>query len=144
MITGLVQAADDGGGGGGMGGMTLLFLGLFAFIGLTWFLNNRKSRAQADLRSSLAPGDEVMTASGLFATVVRADGDVLVLETSPGVEQRWARAAIMRKVPPVLPEVEQENADDSIQDAIDDPDFDEFEVPDDASSLDPDPDDSKS
>ncbi|MCL2467897.1 MAG: preprotein translocase subunit YajC [Micrococcales bacterium] len=146
MLTGLAQEASAGG-GGGFGGMLPFILILFAIFAVPWFLNNRKNRTMGDMRSTLAPGDEVMTGSGLFATVVRADGDVMVLETSPGVEQRWARAAIVRKVGPPLPEVCEETDDVRAEDQpdLDASDIDEFEVPDDVSSLDPDiPDDKKS
>ncbi|MCL2849281.1 MAG: preprotein translocase subunit YajC [Micrococcales bacterium] len=122
----------------------ILIVVLFAVM---WFVNHRKQRTVGEMRNTLAPGDEVMTGSGLFATVVSADGDVLVLETSPGVEQRWARAAVLRKVGPVLVEPAAAEAaaeagapawgwsDNDDPDA--DPDIDEFEVPDDVSSLDP-------
>ncbi len=57
-------------------------------------------RAQAEL----APGREVMTTAGLYATVVDVAEDSVRLEIAPGVTARFARAAIARTVdPPALP-----------------------------------------
>ncbi len=109
---------------------------VIAGMGMLWLMtrNQRKQqRAQMEMRNTIAPGDEVMTGAGLYGTVVSADGDVIVLQTSPGVEQRWARGAILRKVDPQpMGEEEPEAVDDA------EPGLDEFEVPDDASGLDPD------
>lgn len=133
MLTGLAQASS--GGGGGLGGGTTFLIIIVGFVALLWLMSSRtrkQQRNQSDMRNNLAPGDEVMTGSGLYGTVVSADGDVIVLQTSPGVEQRWARAAILRKVDPVLPDVPEREtiAED------DEPGLDEFEVPDDPSGLD--------
>ncbi|MCL2089812.1 MAG: preprotein translocase subunit YajC [Micrococcales bacterium] len=130
MLTGLAQEAS--GGSGGLGFMFwVVLIGGGALLWTTFSRSRKLQRGQVDVRNSLAPGDEVMTGSGLYGTVVSADGDVIVLETSPGVEQRWARAAVARKVDP-LPEETDPGA------VEDEPEFDEFEVPDDPSSLDPD------
>jgi preprotein translocase subunit YajC len=58
-----------------------------------------RQRSQAQLMSNLTPGQKVMTTSGLFATVVGIEDDALVLETSPGVTSRWAKAAVSRIIP---------------------------------------------
>lgn len=55
-----------------------------------------RTRAAAELREQLAPGLEVMTTSGLFATVVSVEDDSVVLEVSPGVTMRFAKAAVAR------------------------------------------------
>ncbi|GAA3821335.1 preprotein translocase subunit YajC [Cellulomonas soli] len=129
----------------------ILILGL-AFVAL-WLMTGRSRKQQresADFRANLAEGDEVMTASGLFGTVVDVEDDVITLESTPGSRTRWLRAAIAKKVdPPLVDEVE----DDELDDEGDEPDEDEvpsddevIEVPDDLSSLtdgrdDQDPDD---
>jgi preprotein translocase subunit YajC len=63
-----------------------------------WLLIIRPSRARArqqqQLQSELAPGLEVMTTSGLLATVSAVEDDVVVLEVSPGVTMRWKKAAV--------------------------------------------------
>ena len=142
MLTGLAQAASSGS-GGGYGG-ALFWVIVIGILAVMWMMTGRtrkQQRLQVDMRNNLAPGDEVMTGAGLYGTVVSADGDVIVLETSPGVQQRWARGAIVRKVDPDVPSEEVVEEDEP---ELDEPEGDEFEVPDDASSLDPDgPDDKK-
>lgn len=82
-----------------LGALLPLVIILLAF----WLLIIRpartRTRAQAQLLSQLTPGQEVMTTSGLYATVAAVEDDVLVLEASPGVRTRWAKAAVARIVP---------------------------------------------
>ena len=68
-------------------------------IGLVmWNARNRQKREVEDLRmrTEVVPGTEVMTTSGLYGrvTAVHADDDTVTLAISPGVEGRWAFAAI--------------------------------------------------
>lgn len=67
------------------------------------FLSARKQKRafqeQQQLQSSLAPGDRVMTTSGLYATVVDAEDDTTIeLEIAPGVVTTWVRAAVREKI----------------------------------------------
>lgn len=85
--------------------MDLQFLPLLIIAGLALLLIlnfRRQRRVIADaqrLQSSLAPGDRVMTTSGLHATVVdSADETTVELEIAPGVRTRWLRAAIREKI----------------------------------------------
>ena len=68
-----------------------------------WLLIIRPARTRAkqqtQLQSSLTPGQEVMTTSGLFATVAAVEDNAIILETSPGVRTRWTKAAIGKVVP---------------------------------------------
>ena len=124
-------------------------------LGAMWFMT-RKSRMQqktaADFRANLAPGQEVMTGSGLFATIVAVEDDVVTLETSPGVTSRWLRPAIAKLVdPPVVDDEVDEDDDADLDeddelapdDATDESDAEvdgsQVDVPDDASSLMKDP-----
>ncbi len=110
-------------------------------LGLLWLMTRgtrKQQRNQMEMRNTLAPGDEVMTGGGLYGTVVSADGDVIVLQTSPGVEQRWARGAILRKVTPPPPDEPDSDTVDEPDLDESEPDLDEFEVPDDPSGLDAD------
>lgn len=58
--------------------------------------NRRRQVAQQMVRLHLLrPGDEVMTTSGLYGTVVRRnDDETVVLAIAPGVEVKWALAAL--------------------------------------------------
>ena len=118
--------------------MDYSFLAILAVaFGAMWLMTSRtrkQQKAAADFRSNLAPGQEVMTGSGLFATVVDIEDDVVTLETSPGVTSRWLRPAIAKLVePPVVDEDTDEDEDDTADSYEDDGS--ELEVPDDASSL---------
>jgi preprotein translocase subunit YajC len=92
----------------------------FAILLLAFWLliirpSRTRARQQAQMQERLAPGTEVMTTSGLFATVVRVDDDAVVLEASPGVTTRWAKAAVARVLTPT-----DEAADDAPDDGSDD------------------------
>ncbi len=80
-------------------------LGFLAIMLLAFWLliirpTRTRARKQAQLVNELAPGQEVMTTAGLFATVAAVEDDAVVLEAAPGVRTRWAKAAIARIVPP--------------------------------------------
>ena len=87
---------------GGSSALPLLFVILI--IGAMYFLmirpQQRRNREMQSMQSSLGPGDEVMTSSGLYGEVVEideADGTVL-LEVAPEVVLKFARGAIVKTV----------------------------------------------
>ena len=119
-------------------------------LGALWLMSNRtrkQQRTAAEFRNNLVAGDEVMTASGLLGTVVDVEDDVITLESAPGSQTRWIRAAIAKKIDPVVEETgdvdDDVEADDEVQDAVSDADRishandDVIDVPDDLSSLPP-------
>jgi preprotein translocase subunit YajC len=68
-------------------------------VGLLVLFSQRARRRQAAAESARAAaigfGSEVMTTSGLYGTVVALhDDDTVQLAIAPGVEVRWARAAL--------------------------------------------------
>jgi len=106
------------GGGGGSSSFLLIFMAL-AVVGL-FFMNSRARKRQAaatEFRSTLQPGQEVMTSSGMFGTVVAVDGDKVTLISSGGQESVWLLAAIAKLVED---EPEADVDDDGVtrQDAI--------------------------
>ena len=106
---------------------------LIAF-GAMWLMSSRtrkQQRAAADFRSHLAPGKEVMTGGGMFGTVVAVDDDIITIESTPGSQSRWLRAAIAKVIEPPVDAV-QDDAED-----VDDANDTVVDVPDDLSSLDP-------
>ncbi|MBO3087237.1 preprotein translocase subunit YajC [Cellulomonas dongxiuzhuiae] len=114
---------------------SFLVIMLLAFAAL-WFMSSRSRKQQreaADFRSNLAVGDEVMTGSGLFGTVTAIDGDVVTLESTPGSSTRWLRAAIARRSEPVVVDDEADAAPAVVEDEP------VVDVPDDLSSLPPEP-----
>jgi len=83
-------------------------LGFLAIMLLAfWLLIIRpartRARKQTQMQNELAPGQEVMTTAGLFATVAAVEDDAVVLEAAPGVRTRWSKAAVARIVPTPQP-----------------------------------------
>ena len=113
-------------------------------LGAMWLLSSRQRKAQREqlsFRDNLQPGHRVMTGSGMYGTVVEVDGDEVTLESTPGNESVWIKAAIARLVePPVDEETEvDEDAEDDVE-WRDEPGAippGRIDVPDDLSSLQP-------
>lgn len=89
----------------------LTFAPFIVLIAVFYFLlirpqRNRQKQMQS-MQSSLIPGQQVLTTSAMYATVVAVDDDAVVLEIAPGVESRFNRAAIAQVLTPVedTPEV---------------------------------------
>lgn len=95
------------------GGSSLVaFLPLLLMGGVFYFLlirpQQRRARAQRELLGSVEVGDEIVTTSGMFGTVVEIDDedDIVTLEIAPGTRIRIVRAGIGRIV------VDEVNEDD--------------------------------
>lgn len=91
----------------------ILFAVLIAFM----FFTSRKARRQQNekmaFQAELAPGQQVVTASGLVGTVVEVEGDLVTLEHAPGSVTTWVRAAVARPYEPVEEyEDDEEGVDD--------------------------------
>lgn len=107
-------------------------------LGAMWLMSSRQrkaQRAQMSFRDNLQPGQEVMTGSGLYGTVVEVEDGIVTLESSPGTHTRWALAAIARLVEPPVEDDESEDADEEWADDEDVEHHEVIEVPDDLSSL---------
>jgi len=83
------------------GGFLVLLLAMFGFM---YFLLIRPQRQQqrkhAELLNSLKPGDEVVTAGGIYGEVVQLDAERVMLEIDEDVRIAVARRAITTVVPP--------------------------------------------
>lgn len=95
----------------------LLPLLLVLVLAVPLVMSSRKQKkqqaAQQELMSSLAPGDRVMTTSGLYGTVADASGDTTIdIEIAPGVVTTWLRIAVREKVEPVV-ETDEDSADEA-------------------------------
>ena len=81
------------------------FLPIILLIVVFYFLlirpQRKRQQEQIAMQNSLTVGSRVMTTTGLFATVVGFADDDVLLEVAPGVETRWAKAAIGRVITPV-------------------------------------------
>ena len=71
----------------------LVILGVFLWL-FVIRPQRRRNVEQQRLLDSIAPGVEVLTAGGLYATVQQVDDDDVRLEIAPGVQVRAARRAI--------------------------------------------------
>lgn len=83
-------------------GSLLLILVLFALLLLASSRSRRRvQRQRQETLGRLEPGAEVVTTSGLHASVVEVlDDGTIRLETAPGQVSRWDRMAVARVQPP--------------------------------------------
>jgi preprotein translocase subunit YajC len=105
------------------GGFLVLLLVMFGFM---YFVLIRPQRAQqrrhSDLVSSLKPGDEVVTAGGIYGEVVQVDAERVMLEIDDDVRIAVARRAIASVVPPEeLERLESEDEETVVEAAKDEP-----------------------
>lgn len=88
------------------GALIIVVVGLVA----VWLLfvqpAKRRQRVQRELLETIEPGAEILTAGGLYATVVEADGDDLTIELAPGTKVRLDRRAVAAVLGPDEPEGE--------------------------------------
>ena len=79
---------------------SLLFFAviLVAFYFLIIRPQRTRARQAAQLQARLVPGVEIMTTAGMFGRVVEVHDDGVVVEVSPGVLVRFAKAAVGRIV----------------------------------------------
>ena len=75
---------------------------------LFWLLLVRPQRAgarrQQELLASLEPGDEIVSAGGLYGVIKGIDGEELEVEIADGLVVRMARGAVAGIVEPDEPE----------------------------------------
>ncbi len=85
-------------GGGGSSFAPLLFLVLIFLAVYLLFIRPARNRQRAAVgaRRQVSVGDEIITTSGLIATVAEVGDDALTLEIAPGVRVRYVPAAILR------------------------------------------------
>jgi preprotein translocase subunit YajC len=85
-----------------MSGQAIFILVLLVLF-LIWLMivrpQRRRRMYEESMIDQLRIGDEVLTAGGLFATVVRIDEDEVTVELSPGNEARLAKRAIAAVMP---------------------------------------------
>jgi preprotein translocase subunit YajC len=74
----------------------VLIIVVFGGLAVLTSRNRRRQLlTQQERTHNIAVGTDVMTTSGLYGTVVaRNDDDTLLLAVAPGVELRWAAAAL--------------------------------------------------
>jgi preprotein translocase subunit YajC len=92
-------AADSSGGTSSTIG---LLFPLILMGGVFYFLlirpQQRRQRQQRELLHSVDVGDEVLTIGGMYGTVRGIHDDEITLEVAPGVQLRFLKSAIARKL----------------------------------------------
>jgi preprotein translocase subunit YajC len=92
---------------------------IIVMLGLVWFLlirpQRRRQTEQQQLLARIAPGEEVVTAGGLYGTVREVDGDDVRLEVAPGTTVRVAKRAIAAVVPPEDEEEDEEADEEGVE-----------------------------
>jgi preprotein translocase subunit YajC len=78
--------------------MLVLVMAIFYFM-LVRPQRKRLAEHQA-LVSSLIPGDEVVTIGGVYGFVNRIEDDEVWLEVSEGIEMRFSKQAVSRRIGP--------------------------------------------
>jgi preprotein translocase subunit YajC len=90
-----------------MGGLIILVFIVILFWIAVVRPQRARSRQQQALIASIEPGDEIVSAGGLYGTVKSVEDDVLHVEIADGLEVRMARNAVAGFVE----EVEEEPAE---------------------------------
>ena len=83
-----------------MGFLIVLVIGFVLLWLLIVLPQRRRQAAHAEMIESLAPGDYVVTAGGLYGTITELGDDDLGLVIAPDVEVRVAKRAIGAVIPP--------------------------------------------
>jgi preprotein translocase subunit YajC len=81
-------------------GLVWMFVMLGAFYMLLVRPQRRQMAAHQELMRTLAVGDEVLTAGGIFGRVRAMDDTVVEVEVTPGTTLRLTRTAITRRITP--------------------------------------------
>lgn len=78
----------------------LIFGVLIVLMLLVLQRGSRQRRELAQVQQRLAPGVEVMMASGMFGTVTAVEDQVVTIESAPGQASRWDRRAVAKILTP--------------------------------------------
>ena len=93
--------------------LTIVMVVILAALVFFMFRNSRKrQKEQAETRSKMVPGAEVMTNFGLYGTLLSVDEDdnTALIETSPGHVVKVHRQVLARVVEPKTPELDDTDA----------------------------------
>jgi preprotein translocase subunit YajC len=111
------------------------FLVVVVLLGLVWLFvvlpvrrrQRQTTESHEAMQDALVPGDEIITAGGLYATVRTIEADRLEIEIAPGViatMDRRAVAAVAEDVDEDEPEPEEEPDEQELESGADRPEND--------------------
>ena len=89
------------GSGSGLGYLLVLLLP-FVLLLFIMFTQRRRSQQIQAMQASLAVGEEVVTTSGLYGTIVALDDTVVTLDVGNGQTLRYDRRAVGMRAPEVV------------------------------------------
>lgn len=97
----LAAAAPVAPGPAGGGYEPLIMLALFGaiFYFMIWRPSAKQRKEREALLANLDKGVEVITAGGLAGTVVRLEGDFVMIRVADGVEFRFSKSAVTATLP---------------------------------------------
>ncbi|MDN4615492.1 preprotein translocase subunit YajC [Leifsonia sp. F6_8S_P_1B] len=99
--------------------LTIVMVVILAALIFFMFRNSRKrQKEQAETRSKMQPGAEVMTNFGLYGTLLSIDEDdnTALIETSPGHVVKVHRQVLARVVEPTTAPVDSELSEPALAD----------------------------
>jgi preprotein translocase subunit YajC len=91
--------ASTAGPGGNMASILMLVGFVVIFYFLLWRPQAKRAKAQRDLISNLAKGDEVVTSGGLLGRINKLDDDVISLAITDTVEVKIQKNAVAGVLP---------------------------------------------
>ncbi len=99
MFTSFLATTAPSSGGGLVTLAPLLLMGVLGYF-LLIRPQQRRSRAQQALQRSVEEGDQILTTSGVYATVIEIDEDegTVILEIAPGTHIKVVRGAIAQRL----------------------------------------------
>jgi preprotein translocase subunit YajC len=111
-VTTILAQAKQG--GSPLNSFVVLIPLLLAFYFIAIRPGRRRMQTMQAVQQALEPGREVVTTAGLYGrlTEVDADAGTVTIEIAPGVEAKFARAAVMKVVEEALPEALPADGDD--------------------------------
>ena len=87
-------------------------------LGLMWVLlilpQQRRMKQHQAVIASLQAGDEVVTAGGVYGTIISVDDDTLAVEVAPGIVLRVLRSAVSQRIAPYGDDASDDEDDDEM------------------------------
>lgn len=78
--------------------LPLMIIALVVMMFIQSSKQRKASKALKEMQDSLVVGDQVLTTSGLQATIASVGDETIVLEIAPGVRTQWDRRVIRQKI----------------------------------------------
>jgi len=85
--------------GGGFSFLMMMGILVFFMYFVIWRPQTKRAKEQRDLLSSLAKGDEVVTAGGILGTISKISDNYVVLTLSDHVEITMQKSSIVSALP---------------------------------------------